>query len=267
MTCTTASNSQCSACPSGFYLNETGPSDTCSLCSPIDGCISPITCTSATTSQCTQCAAGTYVSDGVADACPTCTAVAHCVAPVTCTTAGDCTCSLCQSGFFSDQVGPSTICTQCTDVIGCISPPTCTTASNSQCTACDVGRYLSEGLADTCPDCTPIPNCTSLTCTNGSNSQCTSCAAPTVDDFNCYKVKDLKVPPFVRTGVSVADQFATSPVTLIKPALLCAPAGVDGSSVANSQTHLCCYKSKAAKLPAPVRAEVTDQLGPRQVEV
>ena len=45
------------------------------------------------------------------------------------------------------------------------------------------------------------------------------------------------------------------------------PAGVDGSSVANSQTHLCCYKSKAAKLPAPVRAEVTDQLGPRQVEV
>jgi hypothetical protein len=91
---------------------------------------------------------------------------------------------------------------------------------------------------------------------------------PALDHFSCYKVKDLKNPVFApRSGVALADQLATNTVDVKKPALLCVPTSKDGSGIVDPVTHLCCYKIKSPPLPAPVRAEVTDQFGGLQVEV
>lgn len=142
-------------------------------------------------------------------------------------------------------------------------------------------------LGDTCQPCTAIPGCVSaVTCTNASNSICTASEVPTTtttvpttttttttlapvpDDYTCYKVKDLKNPRFApQLGVSMADQFASVTTTVTKPALLCAPASVNGSAVSNPAAHLCCYKTKAPKLPAAVQAQVTDAFGSLQVQV
>jgi len=89
-----------------------------------------------------------------------------------------------------------------------------------------------------------------------------------LDRLNCYKVGDSKNPAFVpRPGVAVADQFGTQTVDVKKPYLLCAPADVDGSGIGDPATHVCCYKLKAPKLPAPVTAQIADQYGTLQLNV
>src|SRR5262249_56436284 len=49
---------------------------------------------------------------------------------------------------------------------------------------------------------------------------------PTIDHFQCYKVKPTPgAPKFQKIlGVKVDDQFGTATLDLLKPALLCAPA-------------------------------------------
>ena len=64
----------------------------------------------------------------------------------------------------------------------------------------------------------------------------------------------------------MSDQFATTPLDVKQPYLLCAPAS-EGSPITNPATHLCCYKTKAPKLPLPVHAQVDDSFGSLQVEV
>jgi len=99
---------------------------------------------------------------------------------------------------------------------------------------CGMAFWTAPALAQCDPSC--------VTCSGPTAAECTACAAGRW-----------------LTG-SPGSCLPCTSVNHCISALTC-------TDVTNSQTHLCCYKSKTAKLPAPVRAEVTDQLGPRQVEV
>jgi hypothetical protein len=96
----------------------------------------------------------------------------------------------------------------------------------------------------------------------------TTLPVASVDNFNCYKVKDLKNPPLGdHDGVSLTDQFGTGTVDVKKIAMVCAPADKDGSGISDPLTHLCCYKVKSAKLDPAPRAQIADEFGSLQVEV
>jgi cysteine-rich repeat protein len=210
ITCTGASDSQCTSCAPGFFLVE-GVADTCrpcsppcggglheitacggtsdrvcSICAPVVGCTSAVTCTTGSDSQCTSCEAGLFLVEGVTDTCSPCSPA-------------------CPPGMFESTAcagASDRACTACTPVAGCDSAITCTSGLDSQCTACGTGFFLIDGMADTCSACspacgagqfestpcagtgdractacTPISSCTSaITCTNPADSQCTSCA-------------------------------------------------------------------------------------------
>lgn len=89
-----------------------------------------------------------------------------------------------------------------------------------------------------------------------------------LDSFQCYKAQDLKSPKFVvQKGIDVQDPFGMGPTDVKKPFMACAPASVDGSSVENPDTSVCCYKSKGPKLAPKLAIETTDDFGTPQVRL
>jgi endonuclease/exonuclease/phosphatase family metal-dependent hydrolase len=94
-------------------------------------------------------------------------------------------------------------------------------------------------------------------------------AAASLDDFKCYKVKDLKAPKFEKTSLaSLDDQFGNETGVLVKkPFLLCNPTSKDGEGIQNAADHLVCYKTKPNKLDPRPHVEVGTQLGTLQLEV
>jgi len=92
-------------------------------------------------------------------------------------------------------------------------------------------------------------------------------ASAQIDNFQCYKAKDLKNPKFVATTHTVTDQFLSGPVEFKKPGLVCAPASIDGSAVADPATHLNCYKVKGPKGVVKPQATMGDQFGTVDVEL
>ena len=101
VTCTTPTDSQCTQCNSGYFLQD-GTQDTCNACTPVANCVSPVTCTTATDSQCGACASGYYeVNSGGQSQCLQCPSVANCTGgQTTCTTPSDSQCTQCNSGYF-----------------------------------------------------------------------------------------------------------------------------------------------------------------------
>jgi len=97
-------------------------------------------------------------------------------------------------------------------------------------------------------------------------------AGPTVDHFQCYKVKRSRgAPKFVKIlGVTGADQFGSYTVDLLKPRYLCAPANKSGEdpTAPSHPEHLLCYKSRnsGAKF-TPRNAFTTDQFGSQQLQL
>lgn len=93
--------------------------------------------------------------------------------------------------------------------------------------------------------------------------------ATSLDNFKCYKAKDLKTPKFEKTTFSsLDDQFANETGVLVKkPFLLCNPTSVDGEGIRNASDHLLCYKMKPSKLEPRPRVQVVNQLGTHQLEV
>ena len=71
---------------------------------------------------------------------------------------------------------------------------------------------------------------------------------PTVDHFQCYRVKRSKGTPRFKKipGVEVHDQFGTALVDLVKPQTLCAPANKSGGdpTAPSHPFHLLCYKTR-----------------------
>jgi hypothetical protein len=78
----------------------------------------------------------------------------------------------------------------------------------------------------------------------------------TLENYTCWKVKDLKDPKFTGAVASLVDQFASQSAQIKKPFALCAPTSVNGGSVNNDNDHLCCYKSKGAKFGKQTRPQV-----------
>jgi len=99
-----------------------------------------------------------------------------------------------------------------------------------------------------------------------------SLAGPTVDHFQCYKVKRSRgAPKFVKIlGVTGADQFGSYTVDLLKPRYLCAPANKSGEdpTAPSHPEHLMCYKTRNAGVKfTPRNAFATDQFGSQQLQL
>jgi hypothetical protein len=95
-------------------------------------------------------------------------------------------------------------------------------------------------------------------------------AAFGVDHFKCYKVRVSKGEGrFSKVyGVTVADQFGTATVRLVKPFRLCVPVDKDGESP-GSEDHpddLLCYKTKDGVAPT-VTAHVANQLASQSLQL
>lgn len=92
-----------------------------------------------------------------------------------------------------------------------------------------------------------------------------------LDHYQCYKVKDQKVPAKFqkRKGVdSLNDQFGLSVVNVNKIQFLCNPVDKNGEGINDPNAHLVCYKtSKGQKFakPRPV-VEVSTQFQINRVE-
>jgi hypothetical protein len=91
-------------------------------------------------------------------------------------------------------------------------------------------------------------------------------SASALDNYTCYKSKDLKNPKFVATTRNVSDQFLSGAYDVKKPGMVCAPASIDGSVIADPATHLNCYKVKGPK-GTGANAQLVDQFGTLQVAV
>ena len=91
-------------------------------------------------------------------------------------------------------------------------------------------------------------------------------SASALDNFTCYKAKDLKNPKFVATTRNVSDQFQSGAYDIKKPGLVCAPSSIDGSVIADPASHLSCYKVKGPK-GLGANAAIVDQFGAVQVAV
>jgi subtilisin family serine protease len=79
-----------------------------------------------------------------------------------------------------------------------------------------------------------------------------------LDDFSCYKVKDLKQPKFASTTVSLSDQFAATDgqFDVKKPFLVCNPASANGAAIRNSANQLVCYKVKGPQFDRHAHPQV-----------
>jgi hypothetical protein len=78
---------------------------------------------------------------------------------------------------------------------------------------------------------------------------CDQCqgVAETEQTLQCWKVKDLKNPKFeLIEGLRVGEEYWFGFILVKKPALLCAPASVDGSPLTDTKGHYCCYRAGKA---------------------
>lgn len=96
-------------------------------------------------------------------------------------------------------------------------------------------------------------------------------AAPfNLDHYKCYKVKDLKNPKFVKSSVSLTDQFAINDGVFEakKPFMFCNPVDKNGEGILNTAEHLSCYKVKGPRLTPDQRpdVQVVNQLGTLQLQ-
>jgi cysteine-rich repeat protein len=107
--------------------------------------------------------------------------------------------------------------------------------------------------------------------TTGDACSVGECSGFRVDSFKCYKVTDEKDPKFVKTGVTLSDQFTANDgaFALIKPSLLCNPVARGGAPVVNPAQHLSCYKIKGPKLERADRPsiEIQNIFGTAQLQI
>jgi hypothetical protein len=83
-----------------------------------------------------------------------------------------------------------------------------------------------------------------------------------LDNYTCYKAKDLKNPKFAATTRDVSDEFASQTgMTVKKPAMYCTPASINGSALEDASTILNCYQVKGTKGTDTADKTVTDGFG------
>jgi hypothetical protein len=209
--------------------------------------------------------------------CPLCTPIAHCTSFVTCQDDSTSRCTSCQSGYYLAPGSGTTPdqCLQCSPLFGCTTV-SCTTAFDSVCqdgtTTSTTSTLASTTTTESGPTTTTstvvVPTTNAPTTSTTNLAVTTTTTLPSIADFNCYKVRDLRNPRFVpKKGVSLEDQFGTTIVDVKRPYLLCAPASRDGGPAPDEATHMCCYRTRAAQLPDAAQARTTDGFGNLTVQV
>src|SRR5262245_44688941 len=87
---------------------------------------------------------------------------------------------------------------------------------------------------------------------------------PTIDHFDCYRTKRAHgAPKFIKTDVTVTDQFETVNLKLVVPFRLCVPANKNGEDP-TAPSHpglLLCYKTRSGSFGG-VQAHLNNQFGP-----
>ena len=87
---------------------------------------------------------------------------------------------------------------------------------------------------------------------------------PTIDHFTCYRTQRSRgSAKFVKTTVTVADQFESISLLLQKPYRLCVPANKNGEDP-NAPSHpglLLCYKPKSSSPFGTTLAHINNQFG------
>ena len=91
---------------------------------------------------------------------------------------------------------------------------------------------------------------------------------PTIDHFQCYRAKrSAGSPKFAKINVTVADQFESLNLTLLKPYRLCVPASKNDEdpTAPDHPDLLLCYKSKSSTKFGTIVAHIDNQFGPDDV--
>jgi hypothetical protein len=87
----------------------------------------------------------------------------------------------------------------------------------------------------------------------------------TLDHFKCYRVRRRHgTPAFVPRTVTVADQFETKTVRVVKPLLVCNPVDKNGEGALDETCHLTCYRIDQEHF-APRGVTVVDQFAESSV--
>jgi cysteine-rich repeat protein len=127
----------------------------------------------------------------------------------------------------------------------------------------DNNRLDGDGCDHTCR----VEACFSCA---GEPSACTpepSCGL-SLDAFNCYQAQVAKgVPFFAPRKATLANEFTTENLTLVKPTHLCSPTHVNDAGVFDPTAHLTCYQAKGgmAQLGMTTREiQVANQFGGNQ---
>ena len=88
---------------------------------------------------------------------------------------------------------------------------------------------------------------------------------PTVDHFKCYQARAKT--PFASQAVTLVDQFGLTTTSVLRPDSICNPVDKDGAGIANSTTHLACYRIRDVPRTAPSRLPASDEFGSRTLGV
>jgi hypothetical protein len=94
-------------------------------------------------------------------------------------------------------------------------------------------------------------------------------ASAQLENFKCYKARDLSAPRFQSTTVDLADQFPNDGTFAIrKPTMFCTPVDLNAGGVDNTLDHFTCYKIKGPMLAQADRpnVEVMNDLGALQLQ-
>jgi hypothetical protein len=140
-------------------------------------------------------------------------------------------------------------------------------AGQSSCAPCPPGTAQGSPGAASCVACGPgtaQPAPGALACTpcpsgTGQPNPGQTLCLPDPPVQKCFKAADAKMPKFSPLpGVALDDQFQSALVEVKSPSLLCSPTGARAGDPSAFQ---CCYKLKAAKLPAAAMVHVDDAFG------
>ena len=207
-TCSSAGNSQCSSCFSGYYLQSAGT--VCAACMTCaSGTYETVACTTNTNRQCSACLSSCPAGQTLSGSCspttnPICIA---CLIPnyyksltdgspcqlclgacpagyqlnPTCSSTTNSVCNACSTGFYK-TLADSSPCLPCLSACpaGFQLNPMCSSTTNSVCNACSTGFYKT--LADSSPCLLCLSACPAgfqlnQACSAGANPECIACSA------------------------------------------------------------------------------------------
>jgi hypothetical protein len=221
VTCTTAFDSQCTACTTGTFLQEEDIFDRCVACTLVASCASPITCTNASNSQCTDCGVGFYLEDNfseVEDRCVPCTDIPNCLTARAVHEPERL--AVLQLHGRLPPAARQLACDLCTPVVGCSTPIFCTTRVRL-----GVHELHDRPVPRGRPAPPPAP-CARLSAT--ARGWCPAAASPTPSAPSARATTSSRTAP--RASPTPASSARTSPSAWCRRPARARPTRVAGSA-------------------------------------